>query len=146
MANAANSRHSNPRQDSEDFLKPSDLLVELASRAEAKLSEVFDAPAVLPFASEAVDLARTHPDSRQDFENEFAAMRKLAPVEFVQVCMHALRWASLRTIFEERSRLAIEQNDWSAIADYGKYLDAFEDDWEDARTFYSSYFGKTANR
>ncbi|MBB4224544.1 hypothetical protein GGD71_006478, partial [Variovorax guangxiensis] len=26
------------------------------------------------------------------------------------------------------------------------YLDAFEDDWEDARTFYSSYFGKTANR
>jgi hypothetical protein len=121
-------------------LKPSDQLVELAKRAEAKLSEVFDVPAVLPFASEAVDLARTHPDSRHDFENEFTAMRALAPVEFVQVCMHALRWPNLRTIFEERSRLAIEQNDWSAIADYGKYLDAFEDDWKDAWTFYSSFW------
>lgn len=42
--------------------------------------------------------------------------------------------------------MAIEQNDWSATADYGKYLDAFEDDWEDARTFYSGYFGRMVNR
>jgi hypothetical protein len=27
-----------------------------------------------------------------------------------------------------------------------KYLDAFEDDWEDARTFYSRYFVEAADR
>jgi hypothetical protein len=41
--------------------------------------------------------------------------------------------------------LAIAQDDWSAIADYGKYLDAFEDDWEDAGTFYCRYFVESAN-
>jgi len=72
-------------------------------------------------------------------------MRGYAPREFVQVCVHALRWPELRSFYEEQSRLAIARNDWSAIADYGKYLNAFEDDWEDARTFYGLYFADAAN-
>ncbi|MGJ7501316.1 hypothetical protein ACSFBF_13220 [Variovorax sp. ZT5P49] len=126
-------------------MRPSDQLVDLAKRAEHKLSEVFDAPEVLPFASKAIDLVASFPALREDFEHEFRTMRVYAPKEFVQVCIHALRWPKLRSFFEEQSRLAVARNDWSAIADYGKYLDAFEDDWEDARTFYGRYFVEAAN-
>ena len=126
-------------------MKPADHLVDLAKSAEHKLGEVFDASEVLPFASEAIDLVGSFPALRKDFEYEFRTMRGYAPKEFVQVCMHALRWPELRSFFEEQSRLAIARNDWSAIADYGKYLDAFEDDWEDARTFYARYFVDAAN-
>lgn len=106
---------------------------------------VFDAPEVLPFAAKAIELIGSFPAMREDFEREFKTMRAYAPREFVQVCMHALRWPELRSFFEQQFRLAIVQNDWSAIADYGKYLDAFEDDWEDAGTFYCRYFVESAN-
>jgi len=107
---------------SEDSLKPSDELVELAKRVEEKLSQSFDAPDVLPFASKAVELVRSFPELRKDFELEFTVMQAYAPREFVQVCKHALRWPELPVFFEEQSRSAIERNDWAAIADYGKYL------------------------
>jgi hypothetical protein len=129
----------------EAFLRPSDQLVDLARRAEHRLSETFDAPDVLPFASKAIELVESFPAMREDFEREFRTMRAYAPKEFVQVCMHALRWPALQSFFEQQSRLAIAQNDWSAFADYGTYLDAFEDDWEDARTFYCRYFVESAN-
>ena len=135
-------RASHPK---EAFLRPSDQLVDLAKRAEHRLSVVFDAPEVLPFAAKAIELIGSFPAMREDFEREFKTMRAYAPREFVQVCMHALRWPELRSFFEQQSRLAIAQNDWSAIADYGKYLDAFEDDWEDAGTFYCRYFVESAN-
>jgi hypothetical protein len=72
-------------------------------------------------------------------------MRSYAPKEFARVCLHALRCPELQAFFKEQSSQAIARNDGSAIADYGKYLDAFEEDSEDARTFYSRYFVAAAN-
>lgn len=112
----------------------------LAREAEAKLSVVFDAPEVLPFASAALEIINRHTELRSEFEMAFLDMPSYAPTEFVEVCMHALRWPKLKQEFEARQRAAIARNDWRIESVYRHYLEAFDDDWEDADDFYAAYF------
>ena len=121
-------------------MTPLEHLIGLAKAADATLSESFDAPDVLPFASEALALIERNPELRADFENEFLNMPAYAPTEFVEVCMHALRWPRIKEEYERRCRAAVARNDWRTEPVYRHYLEAFEDDWEDARDFYASYF------
>jgi hypothetical protein len=121
---------------------PVDQVIQLARDADAKLRVSFDAPDVLPFASAALELIAAHPELRADFESVFLEMPPYAPTEFVEVCMHALRWPNVRQEFEARCRAAVARNDWRAEPVYRHYLEAFEPDWEDAGDFYGSYFGQ----
>jgi hypothetical protein len=119
---------------------PVDQVIQLARDAEAKLSVSFDAPDVLPFASAALEVIATHPELQADFEAAFLEMPPYAPTEFVEVCMHALRWPNVRQEFEARCRAAVDRNDWRTEPVYRHYLEAFEPDWEDASDFYAPYF------
>lgn len=115
-------------------------LISLAKAAEAHIGTSFNAPDVLPYAADALTLIAANPDLRAEFESEFLAMHSYAPSEFVEVCMHALRWPDVRKEFEKRQREAIEKNDWRSEPVYRHYLEAFEDDWEDAKDFYAGFF------
>lgn len=123
-------------------MTPVDQVIQFARDAEAKLSVSFDAPDVLPFASAALDVIAAHPDLRSEFESAFLEMPPYAPTEFVEVCMHALRWPNVRKEYEARCRAAVARNDWRTEPVYRHYLEAFEPDWEDATDFYASYFGR----
>jgi hypothetical protein len=121
-------------------MSPVERVIQLAKAAEAKLSVSFDAPDVLPFATEALETIGSHPELRAEFEQAFLEMPAYAPTEFVEVCMHALRWETIKAEYERRCRSAVERNDWRTEPVYRHYLEAFEDDWEDADDFYASYF------
>jgi len=125
-------------------MTPVEQLVQLAREAESKLSVTFDAPDVLPFAAEALEVIAANPQLQAEFEAVFLEMPPYAPTEFVEVCMHALRWPNVRMEFESRQRAAVIRNDWRAEPVYRHYLEAFEPDWEDATDFYASYFGSRA--
>jgi hypothetical protein len=120
---------------------PVDHVIQLAREAEAKLSVTFNAPDVLPFASAALEVIAAHPKLQSEFEAAFLEMPTYAATEFVEVCMHVLRWPNVRAEYEARQRSAIARNDWRTEPVYRHYLEAFESDWEDATDFYVSYFG-----
>ncbi|MDP3655279.1 MAG: hypothetical protein Q8R67_26765 [Rhodoferax sp.] len=122
-------------------MTPVDQVIQLARDSEAKLSVSFDAPDVLPFASAALEIIAAHPELQKEFESAFLEMPPYAPTEFVEVCMHALRWSNVRQEYEARCRAAVARNDWRTEPVYRHYLEAFEPDWEDATDFYASYFG-----
>ncbi len=111
-------------------MTPVEQLVQLAREAEAKLSVIFDAPDALPFASEAFEIIAANPELQGEFEAAFLEMPPYAPTEFVEVCMHVLRWPNVRVEFEARQRAAIARNDWRTEPVYRHYLEAFEPDWE----------------
>jgi hypothetical protein len=121
-------------------MNPLERVIQLAKEAEAKLSVSFDAPDVLPFAADALQQIAAHPELKAEFERAFFEMPGYAPTEFVEVCMHALRWETVKTEYERRCRSAVERNDWPTEPMYRHYLEAFENDWEDADDFYASYF------
>ena len=72
-------------------MTPPEQVMELAKAASRKLDETFNAPDVLPFTTEALSIIRSHPDLQATFEEAFLNMTAVAPPEFVEVCMHALR-------------------------------------------------------
>lgn len=121
-------------------MTPSEQLMELAKAASLKLDETFSAPDVLPFTTEALAIIRSRPDLQVTFEEAFLNMTAVAPPEFVEVCMHALRWTNVKLAFERRHREVVAQNDWRREPYYRHCLDAFDDEWEDASDFYASYF------
>ncbi len=126
-------------------MNPVEHVIQLAKEAEAKLSSSFNAPDVLPFAIEALESIAAHPDMKVEFERAFLEMPAYAPTEFVEVCMHALRWETVKAEYERRCRSAVARNDWRTEPVYRHYLEAFEDDWEDADDFYAAYFRSAPN-
>jgi len=111
-------------------MSPLDRVTELAKAANVKIYETYNAPDVLPFTSEALELVRAHPELRSEFEELFLNMSSYAPSEFVEVCMHTLRWSRVKLGFEELHREAVARNDWRAEPVFRHYLEAFEDDWD----------------
>ncbi|MCV2355567.1 hypothetical protein LNV09_15585 [Paucibacter sp. B2R-40] len=119
---------------------PPEHIVKLADAAELKLAESFNASDVLPFADAAISIIKAHPHLQAEFEAVFLELPGRAPVEFIEVCMHALGWPNIKHEYESRCHTAIARNDWNAERVYRHCLEAFEPDWEDARDFYASYF------
>ena len=115
---------------------------EIAAQAIAQDRVDSSAPDIIPFGAAMVELAQTHPADQSAFEAEFIALTKKAPPELLEFCMHALRWESLRSYFQERQKDAIATNDWRAEPFYRHLVEAFDDNWPDAADFYASYFRK----
>ena len=103
-----------------------------------------DLDIVLPhrqrLAAAALEIIAAHPSLQAEFESAFLEMPMYAPSEFVEVCMHALRWPNVQREFEARCRAAVARNDWRSEPVYRHYLESFEPDWEDASDFCASYF------
>ncbi len=112
-------------------------LGELANALSSR--EIFGADEVLPFAVEAIEVMRANPERTADFEREFLRMPGYAPPEFIEICMHA-RWQTVKTAFISAHSAAVASNDWRREPVYRSYLEAFEDDWDDASDFYADYF------
>ena len=121
-------------------MTPVEEIVELARQADVKLSQSFNATDVLPFATKALSIIRAHPNLQSEFERAFLEMPSYAPAEFVQVCMHVLRWTNVRREFEKRQESAVAANDWRREPVYRNFLEAFDSGWEDAQDFYAEYF------
>jgi hypothetical protein len=121
-------------------MSPVSEVVQLAKDAEAKIDQSFNAPDVLPFATRALEIIAEHPELRASFEVEFMNMSSYAATEFVEVCMHALMWPTVKAEFERRYRDAVARNDWNSEPIYRHYLEAFDPNWEDASDFYAEYF------
>jgi len=116
----------------------------IAEAATRKIDETYNAPDVIPFGIQVLELIEANPDNRPDFVEAFiqgfqnASKCDEALIEF---CMHSLRWPEAKDRFEVLSREAIAREDWNSVNPLQHILDAFEDDWEDATDFYAGYFG-----
>ena len=117
---------------------------ELVSSAAEGFRPHSDAPEIIPFGTDILNLVRAHPEAQTLFEQEFIAATRVAPPELLEFCMHALRWPRLRAHFQEQQDAAIARNDWRAEPYYRHLLEAFDDDWQDATDFYGAYFNATA--
>lgn len=108
-----------------------------------RVAKTFNAPDVVPYGRKIVQLVRQNPDHRADFVKAFVEGVN-APDKcdrwLIEFCMHALRMPEAKLEFEQLSRDAIAKQDWNRIQPLGHILDAFEDDWEDARDVYAEYF------
>jgi hypothetical protein len=113
---------------------------EIVSTAAREFGPASGAPEIIPFGAALVSLARRNPELREQMEAEFIASIGSAPVELLEFCMHALRWENLMTYFKSQQVAAIARNDWRAEPFYRWLLEAFDDDWEDAKDFYAAYF------
>lgn len=98
---------------------------------------------VIPFGAKLVELVLAHPDHRREFEREFISLTAVAPPELIEFCMHALRWESLKEYFSQKQGEAITRNDWRAEPYFRHIVASFDDEWEDAKTFYAEYFDKS---
>ncbi|MFM8899749.1 MAG: hypothetical protein ACKOF9_07355 [Burkholderiales bacterium] len=78
-------------------MNPVERVIQLAKEAEEKRSVSFDATDVLPFSTAALKQIADHPELQAEFEQVFCEMPGYAPTEFVQVCMHALRWEKVKS-------------------------------------------------
>ena len=85
-------------------MAPVERVIELARAATSKIDETYDAPDVLSFTTEALEVIKAHPDLQAEFEGAFLDMSAYATTEFVEVCMHALRWPNVKREFERRHR------------------------------------------
>ena len=125
-----------------------DPLTEFRSIARAAtnvLSKTHNAPDLVPFGARLVELVNRHPELRGEFENAFVAaldQREDFDLWLLQFCMHALQWPELEEQFINLSRQAIPHDNWNKIQPLQHILDAFEQDWEDAKDLYAEYFFK----
>lgn len=110
---------------------------------EARAADLREEP-IEPHLVRLLTAIKRHPECRSEYATAFKDLvesRVSIPWELIPFCMHELRWAEVRTVIEERSAHARQQNDWRAIAVYSKYLDAFSEAWESADLF--AYYGAT---
>jgi hypothetical protein len=114
------------------------------SAAGRELGSTCGAPDAIPFASKLVELAEANPGLRTELANELRSQVGIAPLEVLEICMHALRWSELKEYFQERQRQAFESNDWRAEPYFRGLISAFDSDWPDASDFYASYFERHA--
>src|SRR4051812_17613415 len=106
----------------------------LFSGASDKLDKALCPPDVEQEMAEFLHAALDHPEER-----EFAANLLMAPGspwEFVQFCIHGLRWPELREFVS--ASLRKDQDNPRAWGIWQELLEAFEDDWEDA-AWYREY-------
>ncbi len=93
------------------------------------------------FGAEIVQLVRSHPKSQRSFEIEFISLVDSDPGgPFLEFCMHALRWRAVWAAIEQRHSAAIARNDFRAEPYYRYLLEAFREDWDDAKDVYRDYF------
>jgi hypothetical protein len=115
----------------------------IAARATEKLNESFNAPDLVPFGQEMLRLIEAHPEHRAAFVREFInsiGQSSTFDPWLVQFCMHALRWNELKEEFSTMRATAVAENNWNLEQPLRKALEAFDDNWEDAKDFYGEYF------
>jgi hypothetical protein len=98
---------------------------------------------LIPYAAELVATVHTYPQDQQAFEQEFISLvdDDSGPGgPFLEFCMHALRWDSVRLAIEKRHEAAIDRRDFRKEPYYRHLLESFDDDWGDANDLYASYF------
>jgi hypothetical protein len=98
---------------------------------------------LLLYAGKLVALSKANPDERSAFEKEFVGLIETREPggPFVEFCMHALRWDVVRESIETLHRAAISKPDWRVEPYYRHLLEAFDNDWSDAKDIYAAYFG-----
>lgn len=115
----------------------------ICAEAKARLDVTFNAPDVVPYGARLVELIHRHPDLRRQFSDalvEGALDQERCDPWVVEFCAHALRWPELKERFDALHVAAVRENQWSKEPILRHICQAFEDDWENARDFYGSYF------
>ncbi|WP_027469771.1 hypothetical protein [Deefgea rivuli] len=113
---------------------------ELARDADIAITESANVATAIPFCIEALTIINGHPHLRTQF---VGALTQINYPEFPSICIHALRWPELKVAFEEKYSKAVSMNDWRGESAIRPILEAFDDDWSDAKDFYCELFSKT---
>jgi hypothetical protein len=126
-------------------MNPIDEFWKISSDATKHVGNSFNAPDVIEYGKQIVELVERHQDSHKEFVNAFiegAVSPDKCDRWLVEFCMHALRLPDAKQEFERMSKEAITKNDWNKIQALQHILDAFEDNWSDASDIYAEYFQK----
>jgi hypothetical protein len=114
---------------------------DIASKKVALSGEPFDAEAEMV---QFLNTVRAHPQERgfvfELFKRSLADRSRPSDWEFIQFCLHALRWEEMREYLADLLTKAVAQNDWRGVPIWNHLLEAFSDDWDDAE-FYKEFGG-----
>jgi hypothetical protein len=96
----------------------------------------------LPAEAEMVEFLRTvraHPQERafvfELFKRSLTDRSRPSNWEFIQFCIHALRWEEMREFLTDLVAKAVKANDWRGLRIWNHLLDAFSDGWDDAELY-----------
>jgi hypothetical protein len=131
---------------------------QLTGEVQQRLRELFDAAAAKSLAVMNQDdaepemvrflrMVRAHPEERafvmKQFTDTFSEsfyMRR-EPWEFLQFCMHDLRWPEMREFIREKRDQDVQKRGSRSSGVWNDILAAFEDNWDGAKLFRE--FGKS---
>lgn len=119
-----------------------DTFKELARKATEKLEHRYNAPDIVPFASQMVEIAKGDPDNRLLYSRVIIEFWEQKGIEehVIEFCCHALQWQELSSYFAKKYQEAKAEEDWLAWQSLRHIMDSFSPDWEDATDFYAEYF------
>jgi hypothetical protein len=104
----------------------------LFDAAAARSLSAVDQPEAEPEMSRFLHAVTAHPEQREFSAQLFteSLVPRRAPWEFVQFCMHALRWPEIRNFIRAKRAEDVEARGARSSTVWDSLLEAFEDHWE----------------
>jgi|SRR5581483_3917647 len=113
------------------------MLQQLFEVAAAKSLAVIDQPEAEPEMARFLQAVEQHPEHRDFIVRLFieSFQTKWPSWEFMQFCMHRLRWAEIQAFIKSKKTEDVQQHGSRSSTVWDSILEAFEDDWPYARFF-----------
>jgi hypothetical protein len=85
---------------------------------------------------------KAHPEQRNFVANLFngSVIPRLTPWQFIQFCMHDLRWPEVRDFIRQEKAKDVQAHGARSSTVWDNILEAFEDNWKWAENY--NYFSR----
>ncbi|MDX1353217.1 MAG: hypothetical protein R3254_09405 [Thiomicrorhabdus sp.] len=115
---------------------------ELARSAVTEVDRTGNISSIIPICSSMLEIIRSSDKSQKVFAELIIELWNSRSIEngVIEFCCHALKWPRLKDYFSNEFIKAKEESRWDDWQYLRHIVEAFEDDWEDAKDFYAAYF------
>jgi len=100
----------------------------------AKRGNWLNAADIEPACLQLLQLVRSNPERRQDFEQAFCELwsrQMVLATDILSFCMHALRWPVVRDFMHEERQAALAAKPYDSLFIHAEaVLESFKDNWE----------------
>jgi hypothetical protein len=114
----------------------------LAREATIEVDETGNVSCIVPYCSEMLGLINNHVKMRPEFFESIKRLWHSKKIEggVIELCCHVLQWQELKDYFVIAFNEAKKTESWNDWQKLSHVVQAIEQDWEDAKDFYASYF------
>ena len=114
----------------------------LAREATFEVDNTSNVSCIVPYCSDMFGLINSHIEMRAEFFESIKSLWHSQKIEcgVIELCCHVLQWQELKDYFVTAFNEANQTESWNDWQSLGHVVQAFEQDWEDEKDFYVSYF------